>query len=120
MPPASKKEAAIDRTAIESHARLLGYTRIAGIDEAGRGPFAGPVVAAACIIPEGIVFEGINDSKQLESSVREKFYEMLVSDTRIDFALGIVEPAMIDQINILRATLEAMQIAVASFATPPD
>jgi ribonuclease HII len=116
----SKKETAVDRTAIESHARLLGYKRIAGIDEAGRGPLAGPVVAAACIIPEGIVIEGVNDSKQLEPAVREKLYEMLLSDKRIDYALGIVESGKIDEINILRATLEAMHTAVLSLETSPD
>lgn len=120
MSNCAKQHPNIDMTAIESHVRLLGYKRIAGIDEAGRGPLAGPVVAAACIIPEGMTLAGINDSKQLNSEAREMFYEMLLAEKKIEYALGVVEPATIDQINILRASLQAMHIAAFELKNPPD
>ncbi len=104
----------------EEDLKSLGYKRIAGVDEAGRGPLAGPVVAACCSIPEGIFFEGINDSKKLIPSEREFFYKKILSQPGLLYGIGIVESFLIDKINILQATLRAMQIAVAHMPLEPD
>lgn len=93
---------------------------IAGIDEAGRGPLAGPVVAAACIIPLGIFLPGVNDSKQLTSKKRQEILQNLTSNARILHAIGVVSCQEIDQINILQATIKAMLLAVAGLAVIPD
>lgn len=93
---------------------------IAGIDEAGRGPLAGPVVAAACIIPLGIFLPGVNDSKQLTSKKRQEILQNLTSNARILHAVGVVSCQEIDQINILQATIKAMLLAVAGLAVIPD
>lgn len=97
-----------------------GYQRIAGIDEAGRGPLAGPVYAAACILPRGTIFRGLNDSKQLTAGQRESLYKKLLKTEGVFFGLGITTTAEIDQINILQATLLAMQRAVQAIAIVPD
>lgn len=97
-----------------------GYQVIAGVDEAGRGPLAGPVVAAACVFSRALVIEGIDDSKKLTPKEREELYQVLVSHPEIDFAIGIVEHSQIDAINILQASLEAMAIAVKNLAIEPD
>lgn len=107
-------------TVFETRARALGYQRIAGVDEAGRGPLAGPVVAAACVIPEGVLIEGINDSKQVLASERERLYLEIVSLKEVDFGIGIIDAKEIDQINILRATFEAMKAAIAALNAKPD
>ena len=96
------------------------FKRIVGIDEAGRGPLAGPVVAAACFIPKGRVIPGVDDSKRLTHSERERLYSLFLSDPTIDFGIGIVEAPRIDEINILQATFEAMLIAVSNLKYPPD
>ncbi len=103
----------------EEAARSEGFSIIAGIDEAGRGPLAGPVVAAACIIPEGVFFLGIDDSKKLLPKVRQKLFEQLVNDQRISFGIGISSHEEIDQINILQATIVAMQRAIANLSITP-
>ena len=97
-----------------------GYQKIAGIDEAGRGPLAGPVVAAACILPQGLLFENLNDSKQLSEEEREVLFHSITSCTGLLYGLGIVDVETIDRINILRATHLAMQRAVASLSQKPD
>jgi ribonuclease HII len=104
----------------ESQARSTGYRWIAGVDEAGRGPLAGPVVAAACSIPEGVFFQGINDSKLLTAKIREKLFEQIVAREGVDYGIGIVEHTVIDQINIYQATLEAMRGAVRQLRIQPD
>ncbi len=96
------------------------FKRIVGVDEAGRGPLAGPVVAAACFIPEGRIIPGVDDSKRLSPSERERLYDLLVSDPTLDFGIGIVDVPRIEEINILQATFEAMLIAVSNLKTPPD
>ena len=106
--------------AIEAHARALGYQCIAGIDEAGRGPLAGPVVAAACIIPQGLILPGVNDSKQLSSSQRDLLYAQILDTRVIDYGLGIVDHLTIDAINILQATLQAMAQAISQLKQKPD
>lgn len=98
----------------------LGYTRVAGIDEAGRGPLAGPVVAAACIIPDGIWFIGVNDSKKLTAQKRHSLYEEIISHPKISFGIGIANVNEIDQINIYQATRLAMRLAVQKIAHQPD
>jgi ribonuclease HII len=104
----------------EHHFKSAGFVRIAGIDEAGRGPLAGPVVAAACILPEGALFEHLNDSKQLSAAQRELLYSQITSFPLVEFGLGMVDAAAIDQINILQATFAAMRQAVANLSLPPD
>lgn len=92
---------------------------VAGIDEAGRGPLAGPVVAAAVILPEGIMFEGINDSKKLTSRQRDKLYDEIICHA-ISIGVGIVNADIIDEINILQATFKAMKKAVFGMKQSAD
>jgi ribonuclease HII len=96
-----------------------GYRSIAGVDEAGRGPLAGPVVAAAVILYQNIFIPGIDDSKKLSESHRESLYEE-IRQKAAGYAVGIVSREIIDQINILRASLEAMKIAVCKLPVKPD
>lgn len=95
-----------------------GYLFIAGIDEAGRGPLAGPVMAAACILPAQFDLPGLNDSKQLTESKREKLYSAIQSQA-LSFAVGSAEPAEIDTLNILGATKLAMKRAVEGLKMRP-
>lgn len=88
-----------------------GYHYIAGIDEAGRGPLAGPVVAGAVILPENHFIGEMLDSKQFRPSTREKIFDMIVSDS-LSYGFGIVDQWEIDRINIHQASLKAMEIAV--------
>lgn len=91
----------------------------AGIDEAGRGPLAGPVVAAAVILPKNFELVGINDSKKLNNTKRLILYNKLIEELDC-YAIGIIEPQEIDKINILRASLKAMKIAVNNLEKSPD
>jgi len=102
----------------EKQLKAEGFLRVAGLDEAGRGPLAGPVVAAACILPEGIFWEGINDSKQLTAEERRVLFEKIIPSAT--YAIGIVDVETIDRINILQATLLAMRNAIASLPIEPD
>lgn len=95
-----------------------GYLFLAGLDEAGRGPLAGPVVAAACILPVQFDLPGLNDSKLLTESKREKLYAQIKMQA-IDYALGSAEPAEIDVLNILQATKLAMKRAIEGLKTRP-
>jgi ribonuclease HII len=104
----------------EKKLRATGIARIAGIDEAGRGALAGPVVAAAVILPEKFRHRKLNDSKQLAPDLREKIYGELISNYDIQWAIGVVDSVEIDQINILRASHKAMRIAITALAAPPD
>lgn len=97
-----------------------GYSAIAGIDEAGRGPLAGPVVAVACILSPHTTFEHLNDSKQLTSELRERLYTDLSSDPGTRFGLGVSDVLTIDRVNILQATFLAMRQAVMALKMPPD
>lgn len=96
-----------------------GYSNIAGLDEAGRGPLAGPVVAAAVILDENIVIPGINDSKKLSEAKREYLYNEIKAKA-ISVGIGIVDEKTIDEINILQATLMAMRIAIDNSSVKPD
>ncbi|MBS0652050.1 MAG: ribonuclease HII [Verrucomicrobia bacterium] len=107
-------------TLFEKNARARGFSCIAGVDEAGRGPLAGPVVAAACILPDDILVEGINDSKKLLPSQRFALFQKLLDIPGICYAIGVVDALRIDQINILKATFEAMLIAIHALSKKPD
>jgi ribonuclease HII len=104
-----------------------GLTRIAGVDEAGRGPLAGPVFAAAVILPAEWIAHGmpkplrkVNDSKQLTAGEREAFFEELTGRKEVQYAIAQVPEKMIDQINILQATHRAMNEALAQFSPGPQ
>jgi ribonuclease HII len=96
-----------------------GYRRIAGVDEAGRGPLAGPVVAAAVILPEEGIGQKLFDSKQIPSRKREELYGCIY-EKALGIGLGVVHHEEIDLLNILRATLKAMALAVESLPLAPD
>ncbi len=96
-----------------------GYCRVAGLDEAGRGPLAGPVVAAAVVLDPARPVEGIDDSKRLPEKIREALY-VRITDSALAWAVGVVGPDRIDRINILRASQEAMRRAVESLPEQPD
>src|SRR6266705_33891 len=96
----------------EKRLRAIGVARIAGIDEAGRGALAGPVVAAAVVLPEKFRHRRLNDSKQLAAELREEIYCELISNPEIRWTVGIVDSVEIDRINILRASHRAMRFAV--------
>jgi len=103
----------------EERARQRGFRRIAGIDEAGRGPLAGPVVAAAVVLPDRYSHPDINDSKKLTSRSRELLFEVIRTDA-LAVGIGVVDSRVIDELNILRATLLAMREAVADLQVVPD
>ena len=92
---------------------------ICGIDEAGRGPLAGPVVIAAVIMPRNSMIEGVNDSKKISERKREQLYEQITSEA-IDWAVGIVDQKEIDEINILNATKKALHMAISNLKVKPD
>jgi ribonuclease HII len=104
----------------EKKLRATGVARIAGLDEAGRGALAGPVVAAAVILPEKFRHRRLNDSKQLAPELREDIYSDLVSNAEVRWTLGIVDSIEIDRINILRASHRAMRLATAALNEPPE
>lgn len=99
--------------------REKGFLRIAGIDEAGRGPLAGPVVAAAVVFSKGITIKGLRDSKKVPEKERETLYPEILRFSE-DVGVGIVGHEEIDRLNILRATKLAMQYAIENLSQPPD
>lgn len=109
----------IELSRFEKEAYDSGVTLIAGVDEVGRGPLAGPVVAAACILPQNYLLAGLNDSKKVAPEMREKLYQILTTDSEIIYAIGIVDEERIDQLNIYRATLLAMQKAIEGLEKRP-
>jgi ribonuclease HII len=116
-----------DRFAFERVLWNRGAMRVAGVDEAGRGPLAGPVMAAAAILPakwagSGLPreLEGLNDSKQLTKTQREKFFSFLTACGEVEFAIAQIDAAQIDEINILRATHCAMNDALAKLNPAPQ
>lgn len=96
-----------------------GYHLIAGCDEAGRGPLCGPVVCAACIMPENYVNEDINDSKKLTEKKRKELYDIIVRDS-ISYAIVEISPQVIDEINIYEASRKGMQDAISLLSVKPD
>jgi len=103
----------------ENEAEALGYRCIAGVDEAGRGPLAGPVVAAAVVLPASMDYAGLTDSKQLSLVQREHFFEE-IQKSCLGFGVGVVDEETIDRINILQASLLAMKRAIEQLPVPPD
>ena len=105
--------------AFESALHARGVRRIAGVDEAGRGPLAGPVAAAAVILPAGFHCPGLDDSKKLSAAKRDALYAVLTGNPGIVWAVALADCAEIDRLNILRATHLAMRRAVAALDPPP-
>lgn len=103
----------------ENEAKINGFSNCAGIDEAGRGPLAGPVVAAACILREDIPIYGLDDSKKIPENRREILYEEIIRKAKC-FAVIRIEHDVIDEINILEATKRAMRMCVESLCVSPD
>lgn len=117
---------AISRFKFEREILLKGAQRVAGVDEAGRGPLAGPVVAAAVVFPQSWIADGVphklrglNDSKQVDADDRERFYAFLTTHPEVQYGVAVVSVDMIDRINILRASLEAMNQALAQLSPTP-
>lgn len=108
-----------DLWALETEAFTAGYRAVAGVDEAGRGPLAGPVVAAAVILSDGCRDLGLDDSKKLTARRRARLYEAVYREARA-VGIGIVDPPEIDRVNIHHAALGAMAMAVANLVPPPD
>lgn len=92
---------------------------ICGVDEAGRGPLAGPVVAAACVLPEGLIIEGLDDSKKLTEKKREKIYDVIIENA-LDYSIASASVEEIEEINILNAAMLAMKRAIDGLKTKPD
>ena len=104
----------------EQQAHEDGFATVAGIDEAGRGPLAGPVVAAAVILPDGYELAGLNDSKQLSAKRRETLYAALMQDPRVKKSVAQASVEEIDRLNILRATHLAMARAAQALSPLPQ
>src|SRR5690606_18049535 len=104
----------------ENQLRKEGYRLVAGIDEAGRGPLAGPVMAAAAVVPVDYAHSVLNGSKKLTERAREEIYQELIEDQRVVFASAAVEPDEIDRINILQATYLAMARAFEKLVPKAD
>lgn len=121
----SKKayEAEVERIRLisqyENNYRQKGYSFVAGIDEVGRGPLAGPVVAACVILPENVTITGINDSKKLSLKKREELYD-IIYEKALSIGIGIADNNVIDSINILQATFLAMREAIEKSNIKPD
>jgi ribonuclease HII len=107
-------------TLFEREAIKGGYHKIAGIDEAGRGPLAGPVVAAACIIPKGMLIPQVDDSKKLSPQIRKLLFDQITSNPFLSYGVGIISSEEIDKINILQATILAMIQAIENMVIEPD
>jgi ribonuclease HII len=108
-----------DMLLFESLAYQQGFMTIAGIDEAGRGPLAGPVVAAAVVLPQKLVIPGVDDSKKLTAARRDTLYDRIMAEA-LAVGVGISDNLAIDRINILQATLRAMEAAVSGLSLVPD
>lgn len=103
----------------ENSLSQLGQVSIAGVDEVGRGPLAGPVVAAAVIFPQGVFIPGVTDSKKLTPQKRELLFP-LIKAKALSIGLGLLSPKEIDRINILQASLKAMEEAISRLKVKPD
>lgn len=117
------KEKEIERLNLLKQEELSMYNDkiqcICGIDEAGRGPLAGPVVVGAVILPKDSFIEGVNDSKKVSEKKREKIYEQIISEA-IAYGVGIVDQKTIDEINILNATKLGLKLAIEQMKVKPD
>ena len=96
-----------------------GYASVCGVDEAGRGPLCGPVVAAACILPTGLVIDGLNDSKKLTPKKRDKLFDDICQNA-VSYCIAEASVEEINELNILEATLLAMRRAIAGLSIPAD
>lgn len=103
----------------EREARAKGFNSVCGIDEAGRGPLAGPVFAAAVILPDGIEIEGLNDSKKLSEKKREALFDVII-EKAVSYSVAFADHREIDEINILNATFLAMKRAAEGLVIPAD
>ncbi|MCR5149866.1 MAG: ribonuclease HII [Clostridiales bacterium] len=103
----------------ENDAVRNGFTNVCGIDEAGRGPLAGPVYAAAVILPQGLVIDGLNDSKKLSEKKREELFDIIISES-IAYGIAFADEKEIDRFNILNATFIAMKRAVEKLSVKAD
>ena len=115
----------VDRLQYEREHVARGLARLAGVDEAGRGPLAGPVVASAVVMPGAWIEKGIpgslrrlNDSKQINEKVREELFEVISLEQCVEHAIGVIDAPMIDEINILQATHRAMNDALSKLSSP--
>ncbi len=108
-----------DPLLFERKAREAGFSRIAGLDEAGRGPLAGPVAAAVVVLPDGLLIPGLTDSKQVSERERNRLFEV-IREKAVCFGVGIADERTIDDVNILQATIIAMERALSQLAPPPD
>ncbi|MBE6699512.1 MAG: ribonuclease HII [Ruminococcaceae bacterium] len=104
---------------IENQLHNEGYSLVCGVDEAGRGPLCGPVFAAACILPDGLVLEGLNDSKKLTPKKRDKLFD-LICENAIAYCIASASVEEIDELNILEADLLAMRRAIDGLALKAD
>lgn len=109
----------IDNKKYERDLYKKGYKYIAGVDEVGRGPLVGPVVACAVILPKNFKLDGLTDSKKLSEKKRNEFYDVIMRDA-ISVGIGIVDNKKIDEINILEASRLAMNIALDNLSVKPD
>lgn len=114
-----EKERLLKMTEYERGCSEKGYKLVAGVDEVGRGPLAGPVVAAAVILGEGVLIPGVNDSKKLSEEKREYLYEEIKAKA-LCCSIGIVDEKVIDEVNILNATYIAMKKALDGLSEKPD
>ena len=103
----------------ENSLYMQGYSLICGTDEAGAGPLAGPVYAAAVILKKDFKIEGLNDSKKLSEKKREKLFDIIVEES-LDYSIAFVDEKIIDEINILQARMLAMRLAVDGLKVNPD
>lgn len=109
----------IDMLQYEKEAYNKGYSFVCGVDEAGRGPLAGPVCAAAVILPKGHIIDGVNDSKKLSEKKREALFDV-IKEQALSYSIALVDENIIDEINIREATKLAMKNAVEGLDIPAD
>lgn len=109
----------MDWLEFENLAYEKGYKSVCGVDEAGRGPLAGPVCAAAVILPPGLILEGVNDSKKLTEKKREKLFDVIIENA-LAYSIAYASVEEIEEVNILNATMNAMKRAVEGLQIPAD
>ena len=104
---------------LENEISALGYKNICGVDEAGRGPLCGPVCAAACILPAGLIIDGLNDSKRLTAKKRDLLFDVIKNES-VAYSIAFGSVTEIDSLNILEATLLAMRRAIEGLSVKAD
>lgn len=114
-----EEERLINLKQMEKELYQKGFQTIAGIDEAGRGPLAGPVVVAGVIMPKDSMIEGVNDSKKVSEKKREKLYDLILEEA-ISYSVAVIGQDYIDDINILNATKQGVSTVVEEFDVKPD